>query len=377
MNLTYKITYALLLCSTALIQAHEWVNPTPEICTSYMYAPGVLGSEILMGRYCPSFVASTGETITCSKGIEVIRTPATGTNMTEISIKKLSRKEIKEQRKLRKKSTPKQSFFNLLLTPFRAFWYTASYLSNHIMGFTISRPKDAKKRTKHESLSMYWADPRKVNLAQDADLKLFKNAYEQHLEQRILEGCTHNNIILYGASRGSATVFNFNALEHPQEVRAVICEGLFDSIEHIAETTNSGRVRMLIKLLPKVTDFKHNGILPINLIDRMPKDVPILLITSHNDSIVPYECTMNIYNGLRTAGHTKAHILVLDKATHAWYPYCSKKERTLYQAIVHAFYKHYGLPYIAEFADNGAEWFATKTQPDYQKPTHLPAPLTV
>ena len=76
----------------------------------------------------------------------------------------------------------------------------------------------------------------------------------------------------------------------------------------LRKTTDSGRVRMLIKS-SKVTDFKHNGILPIDLINHMPKDVPVLLITSHNDSIVPYECTMNIYNGLRTTGHTKVHIL--------------------------------------------------------------------
>ena len=82
---------------------------------------------------------------------------------------------------------------------------------------------------------MYSADPRKVNLAQAADLKLFKNAYENTLSKGSYEGCTHNNIILYGTSEDRPQCLNFNALEHPHNVRAVICEGLFDSIEHVAQ----------------------------------------------------------------------------------------------------------------------------------------------
>lgn len=360
----------LFLCTPLRASNKKWINPTPEICTSYIYASGVLGSEILMGRYCPKFVASTGETILCSKGIEVIREPATSPNLSEISIRRVSKKDIKEQRKNRKKSTVKQRCINLFITPFRAFWYTASCVANHVMGFTIKKPeKGCPQRS--ESLSMYWADPRKVNLAQDEDLRLFKNSYEHHVAKQKSIGCTDQNIVLYGSSRGSATVFNFNALEQPTNVRAVICEGLFDSIEHVYQATNSTKVRIMIKMLPKISAFKHDGVLPINLVNKVPHDVPILLITSHSDKIVPYDCTMNIYNGLRSAGHPKVHILVLDKAGHAWYPYCDKQERSRYQAVVHAFYKEYGLPYIAEYAKQGRKWFATKTQPPHKKPTHV------
>ncbi len=352
----------LLICLYMPAMAQEWVNPSPDTLTSYVYAPGVLTSEILMGRYCPTFTASTGETISCSKGIEVIQNPATSTNLTEISLKQLNKKTIKEKKKARRASrTKKEIFINLLLTPFRALWYTASYCANKVLGFSIKPPAQGKAT---ESLHMYWANPRKVNLAQEQDLALFHDAYIRHTDTLQQQDNRHTNVVLYGTSRGSATVFNFAALYKPQEVRAVICEGLFDSLEHVYTTTRSLRIRCMIRLLRKMGNVNEDGIFPITMVEHMPHDMPLLLITSHNDRVVPYECTMNIYQQLRATGHTNVHILVLDKASHVWYPHCS--EKWLYQNVVHAFYKQYGLPHIPAYAQEGYEYFMTMTQPEIE-----------
>jgi hypothetical protein len=347
----------LLLCSPLLMSASDaWVNPTPATPTSYVYAPGVLVSEMLMSRYCPHFIASTGETVTCTKGINVIRMPATSANLAEITLKQVNKRELRKKKKLlRAQRTKKQSFISFLLTPFRMIWETASYCANYLFGIRIQ-----KAPTKQlESLHMYWADPTKVNLAQEKDLHLFKETYDKHCAA--LQHAGAHNVVLYGTSRGSATVFNFGALYNPKEVRAIICEGLFDSIDHVYQETPSRRVKAMIKLLPKITEFDHNGILPIKLIESMPKEIPILLITSYKDDVVPAACTINIYNQLRNAGHNKVHLLVLKNASHVGYPHC--KESPLYQQVVHAFYKHYNLPHIAEYAQSGYDYFLTETQP--------------
>ena len=55
---------------------------------SYIYAPGMMGTEILMGRYCPNYVASTGEKISWKSGGHVIGHPHTGVIFAEIDLRK-------------------------------------------------------------------------------------------------------------------------------------------------------------------------------------------------------------------------------------------------------------------------------------------------
>lgn len=338
-----------------------WVTPEPGVVGSYVYAPPVLASEIFMGRYCPTFIASTGEGITCKKGIEVLRMPASSGNLAEIKLKPHG-KYLRACKKTKKKSKKREhGFLSLLTAPFRAVWYTASYISNFIFGLSVKKSPTLSD----SSLSSYCIDLTKVNLAQEEDLKLFKNIYDNHLKrvQAAHSADTRHVVVLYGTSRGSAIVFNFCALEKPQEVGAVVCEGLFDSIDHIYQATRSAKIRFLISALYRISQFNKDGILPLRLIKEIPLDMPILLITSRKDATVPWQCTMNIYSKLRQTGHNKVHILVLKKAAHEWYPYCKKQERTLYQNVVHAFYKHYSLPHIANYAAEGWDYFQTQTQP--------------
>ncbi|HSW73976.1 MAG TPA: prolyl oligopeptidase family serine peptidase [Candidatus Limnocylindria bacterium] len=359
MKLRAVVTF-IFLTGYTLGRETTWVNPQPTTLGSYVYAPAVLASEILMGRYCPKFIASTGECITCSKGIEVLRLPATSGNLAEIKLKP-DAKYVRTCKRTHKKRKRGSFFISLLTAPFRALWYTASYLSNFVLGFSVK-----KCPTPHEeSLSSYCIDPTKVNLAQEEDLRLFKGIYDKHLHLvKQQHPDQQHALVLYGTSRGSATVFNFCALEKPKEVRAVVCEGLFDSIDHIYQVTKSAKTRFMIRVLYKISQFKKDGILPIKVAEDMPLDMPVLLITSRKDITVPWQCTMAVYNKLRETGHNNVHILVLKKAGHAWYPYCKKNERALYQNVVHAFYKKYNLPYIAEYAEDGWDYFTTQTQPD-------------
>lgn len=353
---------SLFLLMSCQLNTNQWIDTIPGTLTGFVYAPGMLGSEILMGRYCPKFVASTGELITCSKGIEVIRMPARSCNFTEITLKKTkkaARKARRHNRSVQKKSA-KRVFINLLMIPVHMTSYLLSYLYNVAFGLNIERSKEYKSE---ESLSRYCADPTKLCLAQEKDLAIFKQAYDDFVVT-LGEENHKKSIVLYGKSRGAATVFNFTALEHPKEVNAIVCEGLFDSIEHVKVAAPSRLVRWISSILHKISHFDHKGVVPIKLVEQIPKDMPVLLITSHNDAIVPYACTMNVYNQLRMTGHNKVHILVLKKASHTSYSHGDKQETKLYENIVHAYYKKYGLPHIAEYAHEGEEYFNTMTQPE-------------
>src|SRR5205823_6191045 len=55
---------------------------------SYLYAPGLMGTEMIMARYCPEFTASTGEKISWQSGGHVIGQPHTVVIFPEINLKK-------------------------------------------------------------------------------------------------------------------------------------------------------------------------------------------------------------------------------------------------------------------------------------------------
>jgi dienelactone hydrolase len=352
MNIRYIIALIVPFCAQNTC-ASTWTKPNPDVATSYVYAPPVLSSEIFMSKYCPAFTASTGELITCNSGINVINLPASSGSLAEIHLKPKG-KHIAKKRK-------EPFLVRVILAPVRALCQIGSFIAQKVFGMRVKKGKDPIK----ESLNSYWIEPTRVNLAQEEDLALFKDIYNKHLAT-VKKQTPHKKhaIVLYGTSRGSATVFNFSALNKLNEVQAVICDGLFDSIQHVYECTSSSSVRLMIKLLRKVSSFDDDGILPITVVDKIPIDVPLLLVTSRKDKTVPWQCTMNIYTQLRKRGHKKVHILILKKAPHAMVPRCNKQEKNLYQSVVHAFYKHYNLPHIPEYAQEGQEAFAA-TQPNY------------
>ena len=97
--------------------------------------------------------------------------------------------------------------------------------------------------------------------------------------------------------------------------------------------------------------------------ETITDDIPLLFVTSLKDGLVPPQGTMSLYNLLKARGFKKIHLLVLKKSIHPCYMISHDDDRTLYETVVHAFYKHYGLPHNAAKAAQGQAEFE-KTQPE-------------
>src|SRR5262245_22300222 len=67
---------AVLMASIILMYAR-----TPTIETTYLYAPGLFGSPIVIGRYCSRYVAHTGEVVYGTRGGDIF---GEGTNITAV-----------------------------------------------------------------------------------------------------------------------------------------------------------------------------------------------------------------------------------------------------------------------------------------------------
>lgn len=179
--------------------------------------------------------------------------------------------------------------------------------------------------------------------------------------------------VWFGESRGGSALLNLlgsNLMQHRKQPKAVICDSPFDSILHvIAHRAKRWCIDKLItaatieRYLPYFCrHYNPNGMQPIDSVERISIDVPLLLIGSRQDTQVPFQGVVALYTKLRQRGHTKVHFLALDHGVHGWL--MSGKNKELYVHIVHAFLAHYNIKHNPVFAQAGMEYFLTYCQPD-------------
>jgi pimeloyl-ACP methyl ester carboxylesterase len=139
-------------------------------------------------------------------------------------------------------------------------------------------------------------------------------------------------------------------------IRAVVLESPYDDIASVARYLAK---RTYIDKVPYCHDYGHqavhsiigtifinynkNGLSPIKSAPKVPKDIPILIICSEQDQLVPWSSSCALYQELKNSGHKHTHLLKLQKGLHA--KLLAGPEGANYQETVHSFYKQYGLPY--------------------------------
>jgi len=310
--------------------------------TSYIYAPGLFGSPVVIGRYCSVFRASTGEVVYGTRGGDIF---GDGTRVTPVVFG-----EIDVQRP--------RGWFRRAIAP---SIIRSIFLSR--FGITVRENEESDT-----TIFNYIFDVRFANIAQKEDIEALKENYAIHVARY-----PNTNIVLFGDSRGAATVFNFIAMYHPTAVRCMILEGIFDTIPHLlshcfycswkGDFIENVLHTMLIGCAQK---YCAHGPFPGQYVDQIPGDIPILLVTSLMDEVVPYQSTMRLYQLLKAQGHTRVHLLVLQKSHHD--SYMVGIERDVYQSCVHAFYKEVGVAYDPVWATRGEDIFA-KTSPSSEELT--------
>jgi hypothetical protein len=177
--------------------------------------------------------------------------------------------------------------------------------------------------------------------------------------------------VLVGVSRGASTSVNFMGMYNPTQVAALVLESPFDCVEsiitHLLHNSKCSWIpgfkkhglRMMQFIFCK---YKPNGIRPIDSVSQIKADLPILLICSPEDTLVPIWSSINLYHALKESGHENTYLLILPEGKHAQL-INNKKSGTLYQCVTHAFYKKFGLPYCPYQAKQG-ELLLENCQPD-------------
>lgn len=219
------------------------------------------------------------------------------------------------------------------------WWNSSAYITGPLVSFNYSDS----------------SNPLVTNLGQGDDI------------ERLHQACKdYKHVILVGTSRGAATIVNYLATHKPTNIIGVVLESPFDHIDTVAEYVLSNfRIKNIKNTQSTIQSFwfrnvDSNGIQPIKVAHDIPKEIPILFICTKGDSIIHHTSTANLYNALHKAGHKKAHLLTCDHGAHGMIMW--SKDGKLFRNVVHAFFKHYNLPYNKTWAQQGLDKF-TQCQP--------------
>lgn len=193
------------------------------------------------------------------------------------------------------------------------------------------------------------------------------NPFLTHLAQRddieqLLKAVTNTinqKIIGFGVSRGAATWITTLGTKHiEKQIACLVLESPFSSIKNVMLFQVIHFILESIKpLFPNInpelhatvimeTFFKNyqiNGVQPIDAISNLNKNIPLLLVHSKEDAIIPINNSRHLYTKLREAGHDQVFLLELDQGKHA--ALLKGPQGLLYAQVVHAFFKRYNIPY--------------------------------
>ncbi|MCX5925171.1 MAG: alpha/beta hydrolase [Candidatus Dependentiae bacterium] len=208
-----------------------------------------------------------------------------------------------------------------------------------------------------------------VSLGQQHEMGNLDNAI-QHIVRTKLD----NQIILRGLSMGAATIANYlGSYPDTSAIKGAILESPFADVDGILNDiiNKSFSLSVINAICPYFKELgvyciyrNHtlDGIQPIKVAHLIPKHIPILLIASQEDTLIPLHSTQKMYNALVQSGHTKTHILIVKHGAHAKMCFHKKSYKTI-RNVEHAFRKKYNLGnYINSYAIAGEQALAA-TQP--------------
>ncbi len=171
------------------------------------------------------------------------------------------------------------------------------------------------------------------------------------------------DIILWGLSRGASNVLIFAGQYDLPCVKAIIVESPYCCMSEVIESLMVKKNLSWIPLSYGETvaelifkRYTRDGCSPAKCLENISKDIPILIICSEQDRLVPASSSMNVYKKLIEAGHEHVYLFVTEHGKHAAILQGVDGEK--YQSVVNAFYKKYNLPHCRASAAQGKSFLA-------------------
>jgi hypothetical protein len=210
----------------------------------------------------------------------------------------------------------------------------------------------------------YRVNYNETSFGQENEISRLNKAYKSTISK--YKNC---DIILSGLSRGAANILIFAGLYQLDNVKALLLESPYftmgEVIESIMIKKNLGWLPLSYGESIAESIFKRytrHGSSPANCIENISKEIPIFIICSKEDRLVPFSSSINVYKKLVESGHKHTYIFITEYGKHAAILQGPDGEK--YQWVVNAFYKKYNLPHCAASAAQGKS-LLTLCQPKF------------
>jgi Prolyl oligopeptidase family len=204
----------------------------------------------------------------------------------------------------------------------------------------------------------YRVNYNETSFGQENEIGRLNKAYALALSQ-----CKDCDIILWGLSRGASNVLIFAGLYELTNVKAIVTESPYYTMSEVIESLmiKKGLNWLDVAYGETIAEwifkrYTRHGWSPAKCLENIPKDIPILIICSQEDRLVPASTSMNVYKKLVESGHKHTYIFVTEHGKHA--AILQGPDGDKYQCVVNAFYKKYNLPYCAASAAQGKSLLA-------------------
>lgn len=168
----------------------------------------------------------------------------------------------------------------------------------------------------HASTGVLKINRLQSSLAQDNEIERLAQVSSSYLKDK--------KNVLVGVSCGASTIINFVGRYNPSNVLALVLESPFDCVENIAKSLiHRCKMHWIPGLSTKssgITAFlfcKYNpkGIRPIESIEKIEGDKPILIVCCVPDMVVPVWSSINLYISRYNQGNKNTYLLVFPRVS--------------------------------------------------------------
>lgn len=175
------------------------------------------------------------------------------------------------------------------------------------------------------------------------------------LAKQVLTINPEDQIVLFGCSRGAATILSYLGQHNPKNINAVVLDACPANMpENIRMNLAKAGINpnycntVFSKLFPNYDP--ETALTPLQAISKIEnKNLPILMVHSQEDTIVHYSNSLKLYQAFIDAGFSNVHLTILPQGRHSFLLQNESIKHT-YLNAVHSFYKKYGLPHNQELA---------------------------
>jgi len=180
----------------------------------------------------------------------------------------------------------------------------------------------------------------RANIAGEEDVAQYLLAIKACIKEN-----PHKAIVLFGASRGGATVLvtlPHLTKDEQSHIKLVIVEAPFASVSSLLYDLWPTRiVPFLIRALEYFTQYRTTQVSPLEAVTQthFPLEIPLVFVTSAADKVVPLRNTQQLITVLQERGHPSLHHIALKHSGHSFMSIGNASDVQDYERELHTLYR--------------------------------------